>query len=176
MNHSFFSLNQTGRKFAVLCAAACLLTAAALGAPNVSLSKVTGPPTTALTVSGTAFGASHLIDLYFDTGDVALVVSSPTGTFSQIALQVPAAAVPGTHWVTAVVRVSGLAAQTSFLVQTDWTEFGFTPKGKRNNPYENVLNPSTVGSIDLDWTFTNQPEGRRRLSRDTFRIRGRKGK
>jgi outer membrane protein assembly factor BamB len=134
---------------------ACLLTAAAFAAtPSIKLSKTSGPPTTNITVSGSGFAASSLIDIYFDTTDMVLVVSSTTGTFSKIPLQVPAAAQPGTHWVTAGVRATGSAAQKSFLVRTNWTEFGFTSKNKRSNPYENALNPSTVGSIDLDWSFT----------------------
>jgi outer membrane protein assembly factor BamB len=129
-----------------------LLAVAASGAPSLSLSSASGPPTTNLTVSGTGFAADALIDVYFGTTDMALEVSGPKGGFS-IGLQVPAAAQPGTYWVRAVTRTSGAAAHQSFLVRTDWAEFGFTPKGKRNNPYENVLKSSTVASMDIDWQF-----------------------
>src|ERR1019366_8440801 len=64
-----------------------------------------------------------------------------------------ASGVPGTHWVTAVERSSAKAAQTSFLVRTDWAQFRFEPRLRGMNPYENVLSPATVGSIDLHWSY-----------------------
>jgi outer membrane protein assembly factor BamB len=150
----FAALQRIITRVAGLGALACLLVAMTSAQPSLKLSATSGPPTTNLTVSGTGFADSSLIDIYFDTIDMVLAASSATGGFSGIALQIPSAAQPGTHWVTAVVRSSGSAAQKSFLVQTNWTEFGFTSKDKRNNPYENTLSPSTVGSLDLHWTFT----------------------
>ena len=152
MPHTFRCSSQTGRKAAALCTMLFLLRVAASAAPAVSLSPASGPPTTKVTVSGTGFAASSLIDIYFDITDLALTLSGPNGSFS-ISLQAPAAAQPGAHWVTAVVRTSALAAHQSFLVQANWAERGFTTKGKRNNPYENVLTLSTVDSIDMDWSF-----------------------
>jgi outer membrane protein assembly factor BamB len=156
-------LNNKKTKLAVQCAMACMfacmLTSAAFGAAAVTISTASGPPTTKLTVSGSGFAAGRLIDIYFDTTDEVLTVSSSTGTFTKIALQVPAAALPGTHWVTATVRATGVAAQASFLVQTNWAERGFTGTSKRTNPYENVLSPSTVGSIDMDWSFPSGVAG-----------------
>jgi outer membrane protein assembly factor BamB len=150
------SLRRAVWKPAVLCLLTCLLTAAVFATPAVKLSTVSGPPTTNVTISGSGFPASRLIDLYFDTTDMVLVVSSATGTFSNVRFQVPAKAQPGTHWVTAAVRASGLAAQKSFLVRTNWEQRGFTPNHKGLNPYENVLNPSNVGSLDLHWSFPTE--------------------
>jgi hypothetical protein len=48
------------------------------------------------------FRASTAVDIYFDTTDMALAITSGTGAFSGIGIQVPASAVPGTHWVTGV--------------------------------------------------------------------------
>src|SRR5271165_6949544 len=110
MTYSFVCLQNTLRRVGAACALACLLMDVALAAPSVKLSKTSGAPTTNITVSGSGFSASSLIDIYFDTTDMVLAVSSSTGVFSNIALQVPAAAQPGTHWVTAVVRSSGSAA------------------------------------------------------------------
>jgi outer membrane protein assembly factor BamB len=140
-------------KATVLCVITCLLAVAVSATPAVKLSTASGPPTTNVKISGSGFPASSLVDLYFDSTNVVLVVSSATGTFSNIPLKVPAIAQPGTHWVTAVVRASGLAAQKSFLVRTNWMQWGFTPSHNRVNPYENVLNSSNVGSIDLAWNF-----------------------
>ena len=121
--------------------------------PAVTLSPTVGPPTSAVSVSGSNFGSYEAVDVYFDTTDEALVSTNAQGQFSS-SIQVPASAVPGTHWVTAVGRHSGLSAQASFLVQTDWTAFRNLPTHTGINPYENVLSPANVGKLDTSWSAT----------------------
>ncbi len=121
--------------------------------PTIVASPSTGPPGKMLTVSGSNFGASETVDVYFDTADMVLASTGATGSFSTT-LSVPAWAAPGTHWITADGRRSGLSAQTSFLVQTDWAQFRGGPKHRGRNSTENVLNSGTVSGIDLDWSFT----------------------
>jgi putative pyrroloquinoline-quinone-binding quinoprotein len=60
------------------------------------------------------------VDINFDTTDEALVSTSGSGAFSGIKVRVPASAVPGRHYVTAVQRHSGRSAQARFLVNTNW--------------------------------------------------------
>src|SRR5208283_1569616 len=124
------------------------------GQPKVTVSPKSNPPTTNVLVSGSGFSPYAAIDIYFDTTDEALASANASGAFSKISIPVPASAVPGTHWVTAVQRSNNESAQTPFRVNTNWAEFGFTPNGKRFNPYENVLSPSTVSAIDLLWSYT----------------------
>ena len=120
---------------------------------SVSLSPSAGPPTTTVRVSGAGFGASEAVDLYFDTSDEVLTTTNATGNFGPIAVQVPASALPGTHWITAKTEgAPGPAAQAAFTVRTDWAQFRFANRHKGYNPYENVLNPSTVPGLDIDWT------------------------
>jgi outer membrane protein assembly factor BamB len=121
--------------------------------PALTLSSTVGPPTSSVTVSGSNFGHAEGVDVYFDTTDEALASTTVQGQFS-ISIQVPAGAVPGTHWVTAVGRHSGLSAQASFLVQTDWTAFHNLPTHTGINPYENVLSPTNVGKLDTSWSAT----------------------
>jgi serine/threonine-protein kinase len=67
---------------------------------------------------------------------------------------VPAAALPGTHWVTAAVAgVTGDAAQAPFTVQDDWAQFHFTPSHSGRNPYENVLNRKSARDLGLSWSY-----------------------
>src|SRR5205814_1393546 len=75
-----------------------------------------------------------------------------TGAFSKHQLSVPADAVPGTHWITGVGRKSGDSAQAAFAVSTAWAEHGFSPRGKQNNPYENVITAGNASSLDIAWT------------------------
>jgi len=53
-------------------------------------------------VSGTAFGAFKAVGIYFDTSDEALAATNGHGAFSGIPIRVPASAVPGTHYITAL--------------------------------------------------------------------------
>src|SRR5204863_531681 len=40
----------------------------------------------------------------------------------------------------------------AFTVRTDWVAFRFASRHKGLNPFENVLSPSTVSGLDVDWT------------------------
>jgi hypothetical protein len=141
------------RNFPVL-SITLLFASLGFGQPKVTVSPKSNPPTTNVLVSGSGFSAYAAIDIYFDTADEALASANASGSFSKISIPVPASAVPGTHWITAVQRSNDKSAKTPFTVNTNWAEFGFTPAGKRFNPYENVLSPSTVGAIDEQWSFT----------------------
>ena len=122
--------------------------------PGIALSAVSGPPTTAVTVSGAGFGTDEAVDIYFGTTDEALASTSSTGNFAGIVVQVPATAVPGTAYLTAVGRHSGLSAQARFSVSTSWVQFHYSGKHEGFNPYENVLSASNVSGIDVVWSFT----------------------
>jgi outer membrane protein assembly factor BamB len=120
---------------------------------SVLLSKTVGPPTTPITVSGSGFGPNELVDLYTGTTDAARASTSATGTFSYPGFVVPASAQPGQLWISAEGRHSGLGAQAPFVVRADWATFGFKPGGGRRNPYENTLDPSSVGGLGQAWTY-----------------------
>ena len=120
-------------------------------APGVKLSPRTGPPTSTVRVSGSGFGAYRAVDIYFDTTDEALAATNDNGAFSGIRIRVPASAVPGTHYITAVQRHSGRAAQARFLVNTNWAQDRYSASRSGLNPYENVLSPSNVSGLGLDW-------------------------
>jgi hypothetical protein len=133
---------------------ACLLLCGIASAtPSITLSKKTGPPTSRILVSGHGFEPNVGVDIFFDTKDEALVVTSRKGEFHHAGIHAPRNAHPGQHWVTALDRNNDKGAQKLFLVQTDWNQFHFAPDHEGVNPYENVLNPRTVGSLDLKWTF-----------------------
>jgi outer membrane protein assembly factor BamB len=122
--------------------------------PRITLSPHAGPPSSTVTVSGTGFGADQVVDIYFDTQDEALASTGPGGAFHGIGIGVPASAVPGTHYVTAVRRSSGASAQAVFTVQASWPQFRNGPLHRADNTTENVLSPAIVPGIDLDWSYT----------------------
>ncbi len=123
-------------------------------APTIVVSPATGPPGSAVQVSGAGFGPSEGVDVYFDTTDLALADTGATGSFGPVSITVPGSAVPGTHTVSAQGRRSGGFAQASLTVNTNWTEFHYSAKHKGANPFENVLSPGNVSGIDQDWSFT----------------------
>ncbi len=134
---------------------------AAATTPSVTLTPNIDPPSPSIgppvvfQVSGSGFPDSVAVNIYFDTTNVALTVSSSTGTFSGVNVSVPNSATPGTHWVTAIAEgTTGTAAQASFTVQTNYTQFHYSPLHRGRNPYENVLNSTNVGFIDQDWVYT----------------------
>jgi outer membrane protein assembly factor BamB len=131
---------------------ALLLLAVFSAGQTISLSPKFGPPTTKTNVSGSGFSPNSAVDIYFDTTDEILVITDGTGAIAKTILKTPASAVPGQHWVTAVQRSTGTGSQAAFTVQTNWAQQGFGPTHQGWNPYENVLNTSNVGSLDLLWS------------------------
>jgi outer membrane protein assembly factor BamB len=140
--------------FAFLLPACLLLSGLGSAAPTITLSKKSGPPTSQILVSGAGFGSDVGVDIFFGTQDKALVVTNGKGEFHDQPIYAPRSAQPGEHWITALERNNDKGAQEQFLVQTDWRQFHFEADGTRLNRYENVLNPKTVGDLQLRWTFS----------------------
>lgn len=111
-----------------------------------------------VTVNSASFGASEAVDVYFDTTDTLLLVTSGAGAFSG-ALTVPASATPGKHFVTAIGRRSGFAAQSAFTVQTSWAQFGFGANHLAWNPYENVVNAGNAATLGVLWDVATSGTG-----------------
>lgn len=138
--------------FCALFVACLLLAGIAHASPSITLSRKSGPPTSKILVSGRGFAPNVGVDIYFDTKDEALVVINSKGEFHNAKAYAPRSAYPGQHWVTALERNNDKGAQEPFLVQTNWRQF-HRQDMMRLNPYENVLNPKTVGRLDLNWSY-----------------------
>ena len=102
-------------------------------------------------MDGSKFGVHEAVDIYFDTGEIALASTNGGGAFSGIEISVPRSAVPGIHWVTAVGRHSGIAAQKRYAVHTDWPQYIADDGSNRSNRYENALAPSNVAQLHQVW-------------------------
>jgi outer membrane protein assembly factor BamB len=119
---------------------------------SISLSLTYGPPTSSVQVSGLGFKGGESIALTFDTTQVGTATGGNTGSFSSTII-VPAAALPGNHFVQARGTGSGFFAQTTFLVETNWVQSGFNRAHTGFNVFENVLNPTNVSGLMLDWQY-----------------------
>jgi len=148
-----FRSRQTFRATFLVIMITAFLSGLCLGQMSVTLSPKTGPPTSETHVSGSGFAPNAEIDIYFDSAYQTFVNASSSGSFSKVSVQVPASAVPGEHWVSAEQVSTDTGAQAPFKVNTNWSTFGFSPSGGRFNPYENVLNTTNVGSLQLKWRY-----------------------
>ncbi|SRR6266436_1614832 len=121
--------------------------------PLISLSPNHGHPSLSLKVIGTSFGVNEIVSISFDAMPVGTTTTNSTGVFTT-KITIPSSAHPGNHTIQATGQSSGFFAQALFLVQTDWTMFGFSVQGSHFNPYENVLDSSNVSNLTLDWKYT----------------------
>jgi outer membrane protein assembly factor BamB len=129
---------------------------ATLDTATLSLDPAAGPPTTGMTATGSGFGPNETVVVRFDATTVAKPHTDASGAFSN-SIVVPASATPGDHAVRARGTVSRLSAASTFLVRTDWTDYKFDAANSSFNPFENVLNSSNVGGLQLAWsTSTGQ--------------------
>jgi outer membrane protein assembly factor BamB len=134
---------------AQLCAVLLVLVPLSLGAKTIALSPPTGPPTSVITVSGSGFAPNTLIGVAFGKTIEASVLTNGSGSF-QTSIQIPAGAQPGGHPISAMLGTTVLASK-SFLVRTNWPQFGFNAAGSRWNPYENTLSVLTAPTIVQRW-------------------------
>jgi outer membrane protein assembly factor BamB len=125
----------------------------AFAASTLTASPSSGHPNLPVSVSGTGFGDNEAVDVYVDLTDVLLLVASSTGTIST-SVTIPASASPGTHYITAIGRHSGDAAQKAFSVTTPWAETSFGYAHQAVNPFENTLTASNIASAGTLWTNT----------------------
>ena len=121
---------------------------------SITVAPASGPPSSTVLVSGSGFSAGADVDIYFDIIDLAITVTDDTGSFSQVALRIPASALPGKHTVSAKEPSTGASAQTPVLVNTNWSQFRMRPSHDGHNRSENVLSPATVGGLSLLWKYT----------------------
>ena len=129
---------------------------AAIAQSTVKLSPVSLHANLPETATGAGFGDSEAVDVYLDTVDTDLVVSTATGTFSAT-VQIPATETPGKHYITAIGRKSGDAAQSYFTVSSPWPQHGFGVGGRAWNPWENTISPDNVGSLGFLWSSPTDP-------------------
>jgi outer membrane protein assembly factor BamB len=132
--------------------------AATAATTALTIAPATGTPSVSVAVSGTGFGASEAVDVYVDLVDTLLLVSSSSGSISGSVL-IPATASPGTHYVTAIGRKSGDAAQTTYTATTPWDQFGYGNSHLGTNPFENTLTGSNVSSAGVLWSYPSNGEG-----------------
>jgi outer membrane protein assembly factor BamB len=128
-----------------------LVPAASSSDPSISLSRPVGPPTTMTTVIGTGFDASEWVEVRFDDKGWGRSRTDPAGAFS-VRVEVPASALPGGHQVQVTGRSSGLTAEATFTVRTDWPTFHASLNRRGHNRFENVLFPDNVAGLVPKWT------------------------
>jgi outer membrane protein assembly factor BamB len=116
----------------------------------VALDPASGPPTSAVTVSGSGFGTADTVVITMAGRRLGTAATDPSGSFST-QVTIPRRTPPGNRAVNATGDTSGLTASAVFLVRTDWPHFRFDQGHTGVNPFENVLTPANVPRMQLDW-------------------------
>jgi thermitase len=81
----------------------------------ITLNPTSGPPGTSVKVTGTGYGASEIVDVFFDQKMVATINANSQGQVSTT-ITVPNYASKGKHHVTASGQTSGVASTSKFKV------------------------------------------------------------
>lgn len=115
-------------------------------------STTAGPPTSRITLTGNGFAASETVQVTFDGILLRTAATMTDGSFS-LAVTIPSSALPGKHQIEASGQRSRITAEASFLVSTDWAYDGYDKQRTHDNPYENVINPTNVSHLTLDWQY-----------------------
>jgi outer membrane protein assembly factor BamB len=123
---------------------------AATGGAAITLKPAVGPPTTLTSVKGSGYQPGEIIAILFDAVRIGSARTGRTGKFTKH-ITVPATALPGNHIVEADGLTSGLVAQATFLVRTDWLQGCFEAGRSCYNPYENVIDPGSANLLATSW-------------------------
>src|SRR6185436_5526391 len=131
--------------------------AVAVPPPHASIAVTPdhGPAASTAHVSGEKFAGNEMVDIFFDTTDVG-DAQARRQDFTDVAIQVPAGATPGTHTISAVGRHSRFTANASFVVTAPATAAGWPQfhNGVRHTGYnsaETVLNSANVAGLTEKW-------------------------
>ncbi|HEY1708398.1 MAG TPA: PQQ-binding-like beta-propeller repeat protein [Rhizomicrobium sp.] len=120
-------------------------------AQSLTVGRTSGRPGQSVSLAGSGFGKSEAIDVFVDTTDTELVVSNSAGNLNS-SVSIPASVQPGTHYLTAIGRRSGDAAQVAYNVTTAWAQEGFGVAHLSWNPYENTISSANVATLGLLWS------------------------
>jgi outer membrane protein assembly factor BamB len=118
---------------------------------TISVVPTAGPPGKAVTVTASGFAAGETVNIRFDAAKMTAVPADAGGAV-HASFTVPSGATPGAHGVKARGRTTGRRAKTTFLVRTNWRQYGFDNARSGSNPYENVLGVGNVASLHELWS------------------------
>ena len=135
-----------------------LRSARAAAGPSITLTPASGPPTTAVSITGTDFGANEQVTITFDGAGVDQASTSAVGNFSSTFF-VSQSTAPGAHVVQATGQTSGDTAKARFLVRTNWLSYDGNISttnipDTRFNQYENTINTTNASQLQVFWTAT----------------------
>jgi outer membrane protein assembly factor BamB len=118
---------------------------------QLHLSPAIGPPTTSIEVKGRGFQANELVDVLFDITLLATPRAKSDGRV-RVNVEAPVDALPGDHAVSGTGEESGITAETTFLVRTNWPKLRFDDGNSGFNRYENEVGSSNVDLLTRRWS------------------------
>ena len=123
---------------------------------GLATSLPTAPPGSNVTVSGTGYQANEQVNLNWDSSSgplLATATADANGNISQ-GITLPTSATPGAHNLVGAGQASTQTFTAPVTIDTTWSDFGFDGAHNHQNTFENTLNTSNVGKLNLKWTAT----------------------
>jgi len=140
------------RVASILCCIGALAMCAPAGAYVATVAPASGPPTTVVTLNGSGFPATSLVDIYWDTTQIGFGSTTATGALTPVSINVPASASLGIHYITVKNDGAPGGAQAAFQIRTNWLSYRWSAAQRNYNATENTLTPATIGNVELHWT------------------------
>jgi len=118
---------------------------------TIVLSKTSGPPGSKTTVQGSGYQANELVDVFEDTSLITTTPADGSGAFS-VTIKIQTFFGPGDIQIKGVGESSGLSAEATFTIRTNWPQFHFDAAHTGSNPFENLIYPNNVSLLVARWT------------------------
>ncbi len=118
---------------------------------TVDLSRTSGPPGSKTTVHGSGYQANELVDVFEDTFLSTTTPADDGGAFS-VTIKIQTFFGPGDIQIKGVGESSGLSAEATFTIRTNWAQFHFDAAHTGSNPFENLIFPDNVSLLIQRWT------------------------
>ncbi len=128
---------------------------------GISLSRSSGTATAAVRVSGSGFGASEKVSVFFGSARLDITRATRAGRFGPVTIDVPVSVTPGSKYkIMARGWTSKRTASDSFSVPADglnWPQFHYQASQNGDDTAENELSPGDAHQLGLKWRCG--PEG-----------------
>ena len=123
---------------------------------GLASSPAIASPGTNVSVSGTGFQATEVVNLYLDSTSGSALATATADTKGNIrkTVSLPASITPGAHSLIGVGQTSKTSFTTPVNIDTSWADFGQGAQNTRLNSSENTLGSGNVSNLTLKWSAT----------------------
>jgi hypothetical protein len=121
-------------------------------AATLSVAPQAVEPGRPVKLNGAGMRPLETVDIKFDGKPIAQDRAGAAGKFVTPDVIVPQRLPPGAHQFVATGRTSGLRAQASLTIRTNWPQFRRGPFRQGENPHEVLIGPGNVSRLRVVWS------------------------